>query len=244
MEAAPYNVVSAQRAQRYDVGTSKWQPALAGQTTGTTGGYNWVQVPGVTTFSPWAVASNLSPLPVELTSLTALLNGGVTFVNWATASETNSDYFTIEKTKDGQNFEFVAKVNGAGNSNSINRYQTIDLQPYPGISYYRLKQTDFDGKYKYSELVAINNAEIDENSFTVYPNPATGELNVLFNSSSSTRVTVNVYDITGKLVMSNQSSAAEGNNQVKLDLSGVERGTYFVNLQTDYKSLNKRLVKQ
>ena len=83
------------------------------------------------------------------------MNNNQVNLAWTTASETNNDYFTIQKSKDAQIFEDVFVVDGAGNSSTIINYFDIDKSPYTGISYYRLKQTDFDGHVSYSNIVPI-----------------------------------------------------------------------------------------
>src|SRR6185369_5159076 len=91
-------------------------------------------------------------------------------ISWITASETNNDYFTVEKSKDGNFWLSVDKVIGAGNSTAARYYETNDPDPFEGTSYYRLKQTDFDGKFSYSDVSAVR---VDEkNTIIIYPNPA------------------------------------------------------------------------
>ena len=99
-----------------------------------------------------------TPLPVELISFTASLEGSNAILNWITASEINSDYFEIERSLDGINFESISMIDGAGNSNHQLSYSDIDYNvDLLGVSvfYYRLKQTDFDGSYSYSQIVPL-----------------------------------------------------------------------------------------
>ena len=99
-----------------------------------------------------------SPLPIELIYFSAELNNNKTVnVKWTTAVEINNSFYTIEKTKDGKTFETVDVVQGAGNSNYVINYSLTDKNPYFGISYYRLKQSDIDGKFSLSSMVAIRN---------------------------------------------------------------------------------------
>ncbi|MBN8701902.1 MAG: T9SS type A sorting domain-containing protein [Bacteroidetes bacterium] len=116
------------------------------------------------------------PLPIELTYFNAeAVNNTMVNVSWETASEKNNSHFVVEKTKDGEHFSVVGVVEASGNSSSKINYSTIDSLPYLGISYYRLKQVDYDGKYSYSNLVAV---DIDYAGIYVYPNPATNSLNI------------------------------------------------------------------
>lgn len=95
-------------------------------------------------------------LPVELIEFNGYLNNQVNILNWVTASEINNDYFTLEKSKSGTYWEEVTKINGAGNTNIITSYEYIDQKPFTPNTYYRLKQTDFDGNSEYSKIIYIN----------------------------------------------------------------------------------------
>jgi hypothetical protein len=96
-------------------------------------------------------------LPIELLYFNGKFNGKYNELKWSTATETNNDYFTIEKSKDGINWNKVIEVDGAGNSTSTLNYTFNDYSFSNTINYYRLKQTDFDGKFKYSNIIAIDN---------------------------------------------------------------------------------------
>jgi len=128
----------------------------------------------VSTYSLYTLGSNNSndnPLPIELLSFDAKKgNGFYVNLSWITASEQNNDYFTVERSQFGMLWEEVGVVKGAGNSNSILRYALTDNKPYMGISYYRLKQTDFNGSFTYSDIRVIN-FENSQIQIVVYPNP-------------------------------------------------------------------------
>ena len=96
-----------------------------------------------------------SPLPIELISFTGDNYGDFNILKWLTATETNNDYFTLEKSYDGVAFDIVAKVDGSGNSLQIKRYSFTDNKLLNDITYYRLKQTDFNGESKTSSLIAV-----------------------------------------------------------------------------------------
>ena len=136
-------------------------------------------VPGTVTIyndtidaAPWIlVGFPIRLLPIELLSFTAKLSDGNVLVDWATSSETNNHYFTVEKSRDGKSFEEVGKVDGAGNSSMIHYYHLVDPKPFTGLSYYRLRQTDFDGHFTYSDPVAVFNLE-KNSKWYVFPNPA------------------------------------------------------------------------
>ena len=91
---------------------------------------------------------------------------------WTTASETNNDYFTVERSKTGGEWEQVLQVDGAGTATSAKNYSAVDDGPFAGLSYYRLKQTDFDGTFSYSKVVSVTIEPRGE--LEVFPNPSTG----------------------------------------------------------------------
>jgi hypothetical protein len=114
-----------------------------------------------TSFSPFAVASGSSTLPIELLSFDAKPDDNHVLAKWSTASEKNNDFFTLERSKDGASFEKLKTVPGAGNSDHVLNYSEKDEAPLHGISYYRLKQMDYDGKTSYSRVVTV---EFNSNS--------------------------------------------------------------------------------
>lgn len=157
----------------------------------------------VTSFSDFTLGSSLplpaNPLPVELLYFNATVTGDEVLLEWSTATESDNDFFVVEKTKDGLNFEEVAKIDGAGNSSFILKYQTLDENPYPGKSYYRLQQVDFSGHFSYSDLVQVS---FESNGFTwnIYPNPVYDQVvNVAFSTPSATDIELRLVDVTGKV---------------------------------------------
>jgi hypothetical protein len=115
--------------------------------------FNWS---GLTTFSDFTGNGNGSPLPISMLEFTAAPENDAVRIEWSTLSETNNDFYTIERSKYGKIFESVLRLSGAGNSNDFNNYLVYDNEPYEGHSYYRLKQTDFDGNFTYSGLRPVN----------------------------------------------------------------------------------------
>ncbi len=115
-----------------------------------------------------------NPLPIELLSFEAEAKDNFTVdLTWITASEQNNDFFTVERSQFGKQWEEVGIVKGAGNSNQILRYALTDNSPFGGISYYRLKQTDFNGSFTYSEIKVVQ-FNLDQATISLYPNPTKG----------------------------------------------------------------------
>jgi hypothetical protein len=106
----------------------------------------------------------ISPLPISLLDFKGYNEGRNNIIEWSTSSEKNNDYFTLEKTIDGNFYELVGTIEGAGNSIYYNSYLLIDNNVNSNINYYRLKQTDFDGNSVYSNLISIDNRMGDQNN--------------------------------------------------------------------------------
>lgn len=182
-------------------------------------------------------------LPVELTNFTAEYIKGFVDIKWVTASEINNDYFTVEKTVDGKVFEVVGVVNGAGNSNTVLNYGLEDERPTSGTSYYRLKQTDFDGKFDYSDLVAVDvKSNID--GLYIYPNPVTNNGLLNFSADRDGQFEVTIYDVTGRKVLFENYTVKEGENNIELPTSSLKQGMYFVYLGNENEQTNIKFIKE
>jgi len=145
-----------------------------------------------------ASTSSANPLPVELISFEALKWNDQVKIEWATASERDNSYFTVERTIDGFTFETVDILDGIGTSNLTNYYNTNDENPEDGLSYYRLKQTDIDGKSTFSELRAVYfGSEID---LVVFPNPGSGEELTLVRNVNWKNAVISIFDCSGKQI--------------------------------------------
>ncbi len=119
----------------------------------------------------WRDVDNIITLPITLLSFDAEKQVNSVLLNWVTVSEINNDYFTIEKSMNGIDFVSVGTVKGSGNSTEKNEYNLVDAKPYNGVSYYRLKQTDYNGSFTYSELRVVEYKGKSSNS-KIYPNPS------------------------------------------------------------------------
>lgn len=175
-------------------------------------------------------------LPIELLKFTAkAIDNKYVLTSWITATEINNDYFTVEKTKNAYQYEFVGQIKGAGNSSSTLSYQLIDTSPYQGTSYYRLKQTDYDGKYTYSDLVPVNLKGID--IINISPNPAINEFEYTIGSTENITLQVKVVDILGQIVINKTENIEKGITQKKIDISMLSSGTYILQIITENKEV-------
>ncbi|MEO8146092.1 MAG: T9SS type A sorting domain-containing protein [Bacteroidia bacterium] len=158
------------------------------------------------------------PLPISVINFDAFKNNNVVDLKWTTATEINNDYFTIEKSKDGIHFASITTVDGAGNSSTTLNYATTDEQPYSGINYYRLKQTDFNGMFTYSKTVSVNFK--NDNALFIFPNPVDNDM---FIYTGQIINQISIIDVTGRAV---GQWTGDFTNKIKLDLSGIAAGCY------------------
>ena len=124
-------------------------------------------------------------LPVEFTHFTAIPKGQQTQLDFATASETNNDYFEIQRSSDSRNWEVIGKVKGAGTTQQEQNYSFTDRHPQKGMNYYRLKQVDYDGQFEYSSIISIKMEEVLE-GISIHPNPVQDhfQVNILPTATS------------------------------------------------------------
>lgn len=175
-----------------------------------------------------------STLPIRLIYFNGLNEHSYNSFSWSTATEINNDYFTLEKTTDAVNFIAIAKTDGAGNSNTPLTYSSIDNHPTEGLSYYRLKQTDVDGKYTYSKLVAIDVASQLTEDFSIYPNPFSTSATITINDASQLKnVELRIYNALGEEVMVKIIKAQSTTFDTKDFLSGI----YFYQLTDNNKTI-------
>jgi hypothetical protein len=202
---------------------------------------SWV---GLWSFSDFTGNGNGTPLPISLLDFNVQTVLDDVDVTWTTATETNNDYFTVEKSIDGKNFEVAGVVEGAGNSNELLAYSFKDTQPFDGISYYRLKQTDFDGKYSYTGILSVQfNAKSNNNVFSIFPNPS--ELNGVYlnvNGADKTDVMVKIVDIAGKVLLSQQLNVLTGNQPLFISTAGIQSGVYILEVSTLTENKSFKLV--
>jgi len=123
-------------------------------------------------------------LPVEFLDFNIAVKNTTIDLIWKTASETNNDYFTVERSLDRETFVPLAVMDGSGNSNEIVRYFYTDENPFPGLAYYRIKQTDFDGNFDYSQVLPVDFMDKKLPWLSVYPSPASDMLHISTDESS------------------------------------------------------------
>jgi hypothetical protein len=179
-------------------------------------------------------------LPIELTSFRGQSNNNAVRLSWTTESEINNDFFTLEKSKNGVDFEAIAIVNGAGISDRRNEYSHLDFTPYDGINYYRLMQTDFDGKFTLSDIIQISVVPREVISVNIFPNPVgKDEFSLSYNSITKGNLQYRITDLTGKVIEFQETEVEKGKNDFFIDTSQLSRGVYF--LQTNQNDITQTI---
>lgn len=180
-------------------------------------------------------------LPIELLAFNAIRKAeNEVLVSWATASETNNDSFTVFRSPDGHSFEEVTRVNGAGNSTHLIQYAAIDKNPWQHIiSYYRLRQTDYDGNYTESGLVAVPpNAKNELEIIYFIPDIESNTISYFINSASGTSLTLRMVDMSGRVIYSRPINSPSGT----LSLPELARGVYIVRLTDGEQTVFKKFL--
>ncbi|MFT5860695.1 MAG: hypothetical protein ACI865_002809 [Flavobacteriaceae bacterium] len=170
-------------------------------------------------------------LPIELLSFTGLAKDTHVELHWITSSEVNNDYFNIERSEDGVNFTSISRIDGAGNSIQTLNYSTIDDRPFDGISYYRLKQTDYDGKSSYSAIEAVEFSVKNDFILEIYPNPFSIKTTV-HTSKNIKASSLIVYNSYGRVVKQIKNISGQTFTFARENLLS---GLYFMNLVKDNK---------
>ncbi|MCW3102647.1 MAG: hypothetical protein JWO09_1087 [Bacteroidetes bacterium] len=226
----------------YNSSGNKWNDHGAGTITGSTsvGTINTsitpVFVTGTAMPFTFVGPTTVNPLPIELLSFTGIAGPDGNLLSWSTASETNNDYFELERGRDASSFTTIGTIDGHGNSSTVLNYDLTDSHPLPGINYYRLRQVDFNGEYTYSNAIAISTAE--EAFVLAYPNPAASQqisVDVSGNISE-----VSIYNMMGEVVY--HSCFVSGRT---LSVDVLAKGVYVIKaISSDNKLITSKFTRE
>jgi len=172
-------------------------------------------------------------LPITLTHFDARpINEQQVKVEWATAEEIGNSFFSVERSSDGTNFTTIAQMDGAGNSNEFREYSYIDYDPLPGQSYYRLKQTDFNGNFSYSALARVFINDLKGENTSLYPNPVSlGEsVRISYDITEDRPVKFNFVSINGAILRTEERVLLASEEYVELSTKGLQRGMHIIRM--------------
>ncbi len=219
--------------------------------TGSSGVFNgldYVEFNGITSFSGGSGAISLVPnafLPVQW-----LYFDGETLpdksnkLSWATESEFDTDYFNVQRSSNGMDFETIGVVAAEGNSTTTRNYFFTDEAPLTGYNYYRLELMNIDGKIDYSQTISLS--VVNNNSdFSFFPNPTENSVNYQFTSDKGGGLKIDVSDVLGRNLVSFVRTCSKGVNNIPLDLNALSVGSYLVRVEYLNSSVvhNAKIVK-
>jgi hypothetical protein len=187
----------------------------------------------------YSIGSCSSGLPINLLSINGHNEQNVNIVKWVTSSEINNSHFDIERSEDGIEFTKIGETKSAGNTTVNTNYSFTDKAPFNGTNYYRLKQWDFNGEFQYSKIISIENKS-KKQGFTIYPNPAIGNITVQSSTTKTYNRTVEVVDMIGRKVTSLTLPANQ--NVININTQNFGNGVYLVRVNDGNEMIIEKLV--
>ncbi|MCU0422929.1 MAG: T9SS type A sorting domain-containing protein [Bacteroidia bacterium] len=185
-----------------------------------------------------------APLPVRYKFFTASATAYGASLKWSTASEKNNRGFEVQRSVNGSRYVNIGFVTGAGNSNRVSTYSFNDFESVSGNVCYRLKQVDFDGKTELSKVICVAHATEPTQQVITSPNPFNENLNITYYSNKEADVTVQVFDMLGKVHVNELRNANKGNNQYHINTEALPNGIYFVRITNGTEITTQRIIKK
>ncbi len=191
-------------------------------------------------FRSWTLSSQIDPLPIQLTSFNVDCDNNIALITWTSATETNNDHYTVERTTDGTNYETVAIVKGAGNSTTPLNYTASDYDPLPGISYYRLSQTDLDGKTTHFAPITFQGCKVSGTTISAFN--SNGNITVRVSSDYSDTYTVSLVNTLGQTILTQVKTLPDGYSEFMLNPGTLSKGIYLLSVRSNRTSYSKKLI--
>ncbi len=182
----------------------------------------------------------MAVIPVTLLAFDAEVSDKNTVkLEWATATEFNTDFYEIHRSSDATNWTSILKEGAAGNSNSLLNYETRDQSPLKGISYYRLKSVDFDGQFSYSQTRTVNIERLENKAIKIFPNPTENDITI--QGSDIDLRQIRFYNLLGQDVTNATLQKSSSPSELVIDLSNLKNGVYYVKTNTTVHKIFKQL---
>jgi hypothetical protein len=225
-------------AESYNGPANKWTGVTYGadNTAANTVGPT-VTIPNTKLYQWWSLVDKAHPLPVSWLDVSAECIQGNMTIKWSTATEQNSDYFTLEKSLDGTNFTTVATMKAAGNSNTAKNYSAVDYDAYSGTSFYRVKETDFNGDFSYSSIITVSGCNRD--NIVIYSTEGGASINI--NALEDGQYNIEMYDLLGKKIVNEVKNVYAGSNHIKFAPDNVASAIYVVKVYNSSNIISKKV---
>ena len=234
-------------AQRFNSTNSTWGDYLgttgtdvAGFPTGTCKNDAAIAVAPADFFRSWTLSSQADPLPIQLTSFNVACVNNAAVISWTSATETNNDYYTVERTTDGITYETVATVKGAGNSSTPLNYSATDYNPLPSTSYYRLSQTDLDGNTTHFASIIFQGCNLSGISIDAFN--SNGNIVVRISAEVADSYSVALVNTLGQSILQEVKNLPQGYNEFILNPCALSKGIYLINIRSERANYNRKLV--
>ena len=176
-------------------------------------------------------------LATDLLDFKAIKQSGNVELFWLTGTPKDDNQFSIERSKEGVNFDALTTMQATQKSKSKGNYSFSDAAPFKGINYYRLKSMDNAGVSTYSKVIAVDFSK--RISVSIYPNPASNKTTLDINSEKEDNVLIQVTDVVGRLHKSFNQAVVQGNNAISLDAASLPNGIYFIRLNDEVQKFIK-----
>ncbi len=173
---------------------------------------------------------NCSKLPITLIEFTGTVKAIGNSLKWVTASEIENDYFTLQYSTNGQDFENIATIKGKGTTSLTSTYEFLHREALNGIGYYRLWQTDFDGTTTEAKTISLNRGELSQQIIDIYPIPVHETLNIIYQQMDHAPFTLMIYNATGEVVYEMNQHGVRGNNVIELNVEAFTSGMYMAHI--------------
>ncbi len=205
-----------------------------------------ITVNNVDNFSPFTFGSTSStdnPLPVELTNFSAEPNNGNVILEWSTASETRNRHFVVQRrSEESEQWKSIGTVLGEGTTSEPQAYQFIDQNPEASIHYYRLKQVDFDGRFEYSNVRAVELGKGYALDVQLKGNPVNDHLNLSLNVPQRDQYKIRILNSTGKETFYSSHTLPEGDYDIRIPVSHMAAGLYILHIEGDLQVANHQFM--
>jgi len=181
-------------------------------------------------------------LPVTFLSFNGEKQCDEVKLNWATAMEKDNDYFTIEKSTDGINFTELAKIPSAKQSKSTTEYQYSDSKVFGPFIFYRLSQTDIEGKRTNLSIIKVINPS-EGVIANIFPNPTNDVLKVNFESDHPENISLQLSNMNGEIILKQQLNLNRGNNLITIPMTEYQNGAYFLMISNEKLYQKAKIIK-